>query len=458
MAFDVNVPRIKLKRPESEFGKVTFGDWGTLGESEITQNFDGTYRLEVEEKSDLHHNGNLILRETIFNVRGYDVRKPINIEMSHENNSTVSMWFGVGLGTTPYSGIRTRVCAGAGKGSVISDPFHADPLVANGGVYVYVWMNMIQNGATGGMTDFITNRTGTYVSHSNLDRITYEVGEESTKLYYNDLLMFDDINVKLSDFDESGGKAYPFFMFVETPVNPNRNNVLHIKGVNAPLRETYGTVQYRDDAAGDLKIPLQNYGSNLKIYEDKECSETIDENLYDYDTEKGILSISKLYFSEKPYKITELFAVNEGGIEYIPVRYIDSLIPVGAPVLSETEFVYRKGSKENIILYADMNNRKFSRVYGAGMFLKDSIYNEVTERLIIMSSFLENLDAGEYEIHVESVDEDEIYMATTLKLTVLSDDETGNGGCGSSAVISGSALLGTLILTFMGVYLVIKRK
>lgn len=408
-------PRILIRRDAEVSVRSSYGEWGTLGGSEWKNNQDGTYSVQITDRSDLVSGSTLFLRERIFNTAGYDVTQPIVLECSYDFETIIAPWWGVGLASDPYAVASKKKYKAMGTGNLSESGENADVLAERGGINIQPWARKIQRANSDPeLVSYTSNSSGLYQSEENLDKVRWEIGENATTVYFNEKKIFE-LELKRSDFPD--GKAYPFFQFIEMPPNPYQYNQITIRGVNAPALSTGGKVVKLSDAKDSrLETELQTDERELSVMEG---GKFVSEEYYSYDRQTGLFEIRKEYFTDKEFGLYEFYISNGGGVCYLPVRYHskdDVMLP---PVLDADILEYRMGTGRNLSFTADMNAFSFSRVYGAGMYLADSMYDERTQKVILKSSFLSTLGRGEYQLYVESVDEDGYLYATPITLRVI---------------------------------------
>ncbi|MCL2752232.1 MAG: hypothetical protein FWE62_05705, partial [Firmicutes bacterium] len=200
---------------------VVFDGWSTLGATVVTDNPDGSRFYEIKDPfSAMPDISTPFLRETVFSLRGYDVAQPIEIECSYNIVAAPAGWWGLAISKgNPFSLVEKRLYSAMGTGQTTGRSYTADLFANNAGVMINLQLGGIRrsnNGGPAGYVPFTSNApVDGYKDRTSMDKIKYVIGETKTALYYNDDLIFDDLELKRSDFP--GGLAYPIFQFIETP-------------------------------------------------------------------------------------------------------------------------------------------------------------------------------------------------------------------------------------------------
>ncbi|MFQ7034677.1 MAG: hypothetical protein ACLRTQ_02765 [Candidatus Borkfalkia sp.] len=125
--------------------------------------------------------------------------------------------------------------------------------------------------------------------------------------------------------------------------------------------------------------------------------------------------------------------------------------PDVSPVLTgEKEFTVTAGEKKALTVGLDTKDQVIVKVDANKRGVMSKYYSYADKRFTLSADYMSGLDAGEYEFLV-GTDGGEV----TFKVTVT--EAAGGGGCGSSVLGGGTALVG-LGLTAVGVLSVHKKK
>ncbi|MBQ9482175.1 MAG: hypothetical protein IJU84_08435 [Clostridia bacterium] len=473
---DMNVA---LKTPERSYEKSVYGPWMTLGESKVERDFDGTYRFEVDEHNDLlpwtaAYTGNMLMRERVFSTKGYSVDEPIIIDCCLDGNGPQN-YLAIKLGRTPLDGLTPiRYEKMGGGASVIESPFEDEGQLAYSESGSCVFVGKLAVSARieiddFGMTDYyvawnaVPKNREVYDGVSTLDRISFIVNDNGTDVYFNDIYVYTFRSMKRSFFEQSGYMAYPYICFSEIPRQPDKNNVLHLRGVNAPYDSGLPVKKYKL-SEGDFNISLENYGENISLFYDKDMKQAV--NAADYSYSEGILTLKRSFFTGKTYGLNEIFASSENGAQFIRVRYypdnyVENLPTVvasqrddlGIPTVvfdRKTVTGYKVENRtvsdietadnaSDLRIKLSLFYDKFSTVYGWGITDKDYMYNERQGTLLIRNGFLQSHENGVYGLVLVTKDEDGITREAKFNVKIVNYSSfevtvTENvKGCGGAA-------------------------
>ena len=451
----------------------------TLGESIVERESDGTLRFEVDERNDLlpwtaAYTGNMMMRERVVSTKGYSVDEPIVIECCLDGNGPQN-YLAVKLGRSPFEKLTPLMYEKMGTGAIVTkSPFEDELDLAYSNIGSCMFIGKLAVSARidveNGLTDYYVawnaqpNNLESYEGPSSLDRISFVINDNGTDVYFNDIYVYTFKNMKRSFFASSGYMAYPYFCFSEIPRQPDKNNVLHIRGVNAPYDSGLPVKKYKR-ADGDLEITLENYGEDISLFYDKDMKQAVDPADYSYAS--GILTIKQSYFAGKNFGLNELFAKSVNGAQYLRIRYFpdDYVENVPTVVASEkddlgnpTVVFDRKtvtsyqieNSAVNSIETEDntldlriklsLYNNDFESIYGWGITNSDYMYNERQGSLLIRNSFLMGHENGIYNLVLVTTDEDGISHETKFSVKIINYSafevtvtETVSGGCGGAA-------------------------
>ena len=425
-SIETPAPKLILKSPTPNFKRHNFGSWTTLGESAVSREADGTYRVEMNERSDrlssaLIGDGDIKLRERIVCTQGFDVDEPIVLEISHDLTNSPASWWAFHLAPEPFAGAAPLVYGAGGLGDgKEAAPFVRTYQLERGAGFVDGLRGLyVTNALTGGaarMSDVSSNNPGTYQMRRDLDRIELRVGASNTQCWYNGGRIFD-LNMKRADFAEGGYKAYPYFMANEFPADPRRANVFHVKGVNAPRNDGPVSVRYKDSDVSEPAFRLETYGQSPQFYANKELTVLFPPQHYTF--ENGVLTVKKSFFADKSFNLYEIFASTRGGAEYLKIRYADQSAPSGAPEQIGGAAFFVRGSEDNLSFYMEMKNMTFIRIYGEGIVEDWYTYNPTAKRVVIRNEFVSRFDYGEHEMMLMSEDLDGLTYETKITVKVV---------------------------------------
>jgi len=483
-AKSIDMPEMQLclKTPETKFERNVYDNWMTLGESNVDREDDGTLKFEVDEKNDrLSWNsassGNLLLRERVSSLKGYSVDEPIVIDCCLDGDGPQN-YLAVKLGYSPLELATPITYDNMGRSSTVNidNPFNDEAAIAYSEIGSCLFVGTlaisarIDSETVPNMTDYVVawqavpNNRDYYRGTSSLDQIKFIVTNDGTEVYFNGLYVFTFKNMKREDFAKSNYMAYPYFAFSEYPAQPDKNNVLHVKGVNAPTGES-GTVKKFKKADGTLKFKLETYGEEVSLFTDKEFKQAVSTSMFT--CENGELSIKSDYFNGKPYGISEFYAKTENGVEVLKVRYVpDTYVQLMPEIESKdvdelgnalvtfdrkivTGYTVENGAVTNIQtedstldlrVKLNLKGHEFVKIYGWGMSSASYMYNERQSIVLIRNSFLMHMDNGEYALILVTKDSDGVEQETRFTVKIINysafevkAEEPQKGGCGGYA-------------------------
>ena len=500
---------IALRTPESSFDKSVYGTWMTLGESNVTREYDGTYRMEVAEHNDLlpwtaASTGSMLMRERVFSTKGYSVDEPIVIDCSLDGNGPQN-YLAIKLGRSPLDAVTPLRYDRMGTGNIVREsPFEDEMELAysESGSSLFIGKNAI--GARVDVddgpytTDYVvrwaitSKNVESYEGYNTIDKITFIVNDNGTDVYMNNVYAYTFRNMPRSFYAESGYMAYPYFAFSEYPRQPDRNNVIHIRGVNAPYDGGLPVKKYMS-SEGDLDITLDSYGEEISLYLDKDLRQPVNPADYSYNGEDGVLTLKTSFFAGKTYGLNEFFVASENGVCYMRVRYfpenyvenVPTIVAsqkddMGTPTVvfdRKTIVSYQINEEERIVhsivtddsgsdlrvklsLYAN----KFVKVYGWGITDAEYMYNERQGTLLIRNSFLSEHANGTYTLFLVTEDEDGISRETKFNVEIVNYSpfevtitETVSSGCGGAAESQGAIILALAIFAVAAKALITRK-
>ena len=286
------------------------------------------------------------------------------------------------------------------------------------------------------------------------------------------------IQPKRSDF--KSGKVYPYFHFIGTPANPNKENKVVVKGVNAPkITDAENSYSYLVGSSDPVVVGLENYenaNGALALYYDGACTQAVDASQYEYDAAEKKLTVKSGAFASFSAGQNTLFAKNDGGSEQINILVRDAGEATVPPEVEKETYYYKKGDTADLEIKVDIHNGTFQKVNGGG--LSSSRYTFVapegdsTVGTIVISGekFLSGKDYGELKFTVYTVDiygetyTDVFYVNIVDKLPDEGgkpddgDGDQGNGGgkgCGGAAA---AISLPAAALAIAGAAFALRRK
>lgn len=356
-------PAIRISPALSSPDSVILGDWSTFGATTITTNSDLTTRYKLDDKiSDLYTvDGASRVRETLINHTGYSVNSPIVIEASVSVVNAPAVWWSVGLSRKPYDYLNRRTYDNKG---LVSNDFGSKIIDYCGIMFQSVTgkTQAAQKDIQGELKDFVTNASITgYAGRKDLDTFIFEIGNTSTTLKFNEVVLYTTLKVKKSDFPD--GKAYPFFHFIETPASPTKYNEISVKGINAP-KVMQSSVKYAQGSNTDLVMDFDNRNNgNLVVFKDS-ALKTVVASKYS----SGKLTLDKTLFTSAPLGDMKFYAKNNGGIEEVVVSVFDPKMVMQPPVVAyDTSYWLQGKGDKNFKIDVDVKNGAFSKLIGAGI-------------------------------------------------------------------------------------------
>ena len=449
-------PAITISVPERAEQSFVEKDWATFGATEISENEDGTIDFLVQDMRVRQYNGTkeLRIREEVINLKGYDVRYPIVLEGCYDINETMAVWWGLGLGRSPFDTVGRLVYHPDGS---LKQDYDSDTLVQNDGIMFQTTTgNAQQQVQNHRIENYVTNAgTSGYTGYENLDRIVIEVGEDSTTVTVNGTILFEDMTSKRSDFKD--GRLYPFFHFIGTPANPYKQNRVIIKGVNQPILLGDELPEVRQGTASLVSIQVDNHGGKsgaLKIYRDRDCTQPFDETSYHYDDNTHTLTVSASQFNDFSVGLQTIWLANGEGVTAQVLRVRDPNA-VYLPAAVPTDLVFDPESEEDLIFTAELNGNEFVRIAGNG--LSSSGYEtsivDGKLRVEIRRTFLSTKADGVYSFRLITRTAEQDELETTFLITVGNPADPSDasvwlivGICAGVAVLFAGTVAGVLIL------------
>ncbi len=459
-------------------------EWGTLGATKVTENADGTTVYDIKDGRMGQYNGSEArVRENLVNVKGFDVTKPIVIEAQYEIVNTMAVWWAIALGETPYGNLDRMVYYleqdGEHARGDLKKSYGSNNMTSDYGVMFQTVSGMAQPQIEQNTVAYVTRAgAGGYKDRSNLDTIVIEIGEEGTKWTYNNTVLFESIQPKRSDF--KSGKVYPYFHFIGTPANPNKENKVVVKGVNAPkITDAENSYSYLVGSSDPVVVGLENYenvNGALALYYDGACTQAVDASQYEYDAAEKKLTVKSGAFASFSAGQNTLFAKNDGGSEQINILVRDAGEATVPPEVEKETYYYKKGDTADLEIKVDIHNGTFQKVNGGG--LSSSRYTFVapegdsTVGTIVISGekFLSGKDYGELKFTVYTVDiygetyTDVFYVNIVDKLPDEGgkpddgDGDQGNGGGKGCGGVAAAISLPAAALAIAGAAFALLRK
>ena len=366
---------IRFTDPSSTQVSVLYSGWSTFGVAQVSQNEDNTTKFKMDDPisdtSSGYYDGANRVRDNLVYYEGVDVREPIVIELSYDIKSVPAVWWGIVLSSDPYGNInRTLYDEETGEMDSVKHPGSA--AIDESGI-MFQTTSLAQNLQEDLQQDLkrYTSNAGVngYESRSEIDTIEYRVGTESTSVYFNGELLWDNINLKQSDFKDY--KAYPTLHFIETPASETKWNEINIKGVNAPDVETDDYIKQPINGTEDLTINVSHVqkGTETKLYTDKTLTEEI--SAENYSIGDNAVIISAEYLTSLGKGQYEFYLVTENGAEWIHVPVYDPSESLQAPETEKSTYFYLAGdTTANLEISLDVKNGSFKQMTGAGISSK----------------------------------------------------------------------------------------
>ena len=466
--------QLNLKAPNTKFDRNTYdGTWMTLGESDVTREQDGTLRFDLNEKNDQLSwvydatTTNMLLRERVISMKGYSVDEPIVIQCSMDIGP--QNYYAVKLTSNPFETAMPIKYNLGGVGTTVNtdNAFMQEARLAFSEIGSCMFVGKTAISAriipedNPNTTDYyvawscIPNNQSTYAGYSSLDEIKFIVGEAGTEVYFNGIFAFTLRNVTRESFADSNYMAYPYFAFSELPPQPEKSNIFHLKGVNAPYVKHDSVTRYKA-ADGDLTFDANFYGVEAKLYYDKECRQVVDTANYVYEAGEdgavGTLTLKPGVFRGRPFGLNSVYVVTENGMDEISVRYLpDSYVELTPEIVTEErdelgnykvfyerkivtgyDFIYdEEGNIINVgTIYTEDSTldlrmsvkfyeHEFVRVYGYGITSAQYMYNERQGTLLIRNAFLMSMDNGTYTFTLVTQDSDGVERQTKFTIEIV---------------------------------------
>ena len=446
---------IAISEPERAEQKFVTENWATFGATDVSTNEDGTLSFLVQDMRVRQYNGtrDLRIREEVINLKGYDVRYPIVLEGCYDINETMAVWWGLGLGRTPFDTAGKLVYHPDGS---VKQDYDSNTLIENDGIMFQTTTGIAQQQVQNHrIEEYVTNAGTTgYSGYENLDRIIIEVGENSTTITYNGTVIFEDMSSKRSDFKD--GRLYPFFHFIGTPANPYKQNRVIIKGVNQPILLSDEIPEVRLGTPSFVSIFVDNHGGKngaLKVYKDRECSQPFDESSYNYDKNTHALTISASQFNGFAVGLQTIWLANGEGITAQVLRVRDPnavYLPADVP----TGLVFDPQGEEDLTFTADLKNNEFVRIAGSGLGSSnyETSISDGKLTVTIRRAFLRAKPEGVYSFRIitRTAEQDELeseFFITVGNPAAPSSTPVGLivGVCAGVAVLIGGVVAGILI-------------
>ena len=460
------------------------GEWMDLGTSDLTYNSDGTmtYTDIDEEYSQDESSDVLFLRNVVTNVVGYDVTQPFEIALHYDTSATPGVWWGLGFASSPFANLTTLTFNDDGS---VKDSYGSGDLSDNKGI-------MFQT-TTGRAEPYYDNNTAnhpayrdngggaSYSGQEMLNTIRVEIGTESTTIYWNGSLLFENYQLTQSDFAD--GVVYPYFRFIESPSNAYKTNTLTIKGINTPtVEESSGVIQRRFDETEPLTLTVDDRDNGAIVFA-KSDRTPIESSQVNYNAETNTLTVQAAAFADVTEAGTYTYLVgNDGGYQPITIVFAAEFEALQNPELSITTYSMVEGQapEGGLTFTADLKNGEFVSLVGSGLsrsqytMTLDEATNVAT--FVISEDFLNNLAIGErtLTLRTQSTDGTETQASAQLVITVTDESGGGNtgggneggntggeatptGGCSSSAVGAVAGIGGALLIAAAAVCVFKKR-
>ena len=278
-----------------------------------------------------------------------------------------------------------------------------------------------------------------YSGQEMLNTIRVEIGTDSTDIYWNGTILFEDYPLTQSDFDSSDGKVYPYFRFIESPSNQYKTNTLTIKGINTPtVEESATTLQRRFDETEPLVLTVDDRDNGDIVFA-KSDRTAIDSSLVSYDAEANTLTIQAEAFADVTEAGTYTYLVgNDGGYQPITIVFAEEFEALQSPELSITTYTMVEGQapEGGLTFTADLKNGEFVSLVGSGLsrsqytMTLDEATNVAT--FVISQDFLNNLAIGERTLTLRTQSTDGTETEASAQLVITVTDESGNSGGGNT--------------------------
>ena len=456
------------------------GEWMDLGTSELTYNSDGTMTYtDIDEEYSQDESANvLFLRNVISNVKGYDVTQPFEISLHYDTSATPGVWWGLGFASSPFANLTAMTFDEHGT---IADAYGSGDLTENKGIMFQTTTGRAEpyyDSNTDNHPAYMDNGGGaSYSGQSMLNTIRVEIGAESTTIYWNGTILFENYELTQSDFED--GVVYPYFRFIESPSNNYLTNTLTIKGINTPtVEESESVIQRRFDETDPLVLTVDDRDNGDIVFA-KSDRTAIASSLVTYDAESNTLTIQAEAFADVTEADTYTYLVgNDGGYQPISIVFAEEFEALQNPELSITAYTMVEGQapEGGLTFTADLKNGEFVSLVGSGLsrsqytMTLDEATNVAT--IVISEDFLNNLAIGErtLTLRTQSTDGTETEASAQLVITVTDEsgssgsDDGGNGGAtpvsGCSSTVAGAAagIGGAALIAAAAVCVFKKRK
>ena len=415
------------------------GEWMDLGTSDLTYNSDGTMtytnideEYSVDQSSDV-----LFLRNAVANVAGYDVTQPFEITLHYDTSATPGVWWGLGFATSPFANLTAMTF---NEDGTVDDAYGSGDINENKGIMFQTTTGLAEpyyTQDTSAQRPYADNGGGAgYSGQEMLNTIRVEIGTDSTDIYWNGTILFEDFPLTQSDFESSGGKVYPYIRFIESPSNAYKTNTLTIKGINTPTVEESGSaIQRRFDETEPLTLTVDDRDNGDIVFA-KSDRTAIDSSLVNYNADTNTLTIDAAAFADVTEAGTYTYLVgNDGGYQPITIVFAEEFEALQSPELSITTYTMVEGQapEGGLTFTADLKNGEFVSLVGSGLsrsqytMTLDEATNVAT--IVISEDFLNNLAIGErtLTLRTQSTDGTETEASAQLVITVT-DESGGTGG------------------------------
>ena len=482
-----NAPKFKLYTAKAGIHKNYIeNNLLQFGSDQIEKLADDTVRYKIADQRAAQYPGQEIrYREHLISATGYDVTKPINISYSYDVSNASAVWYAVGLGRPDVLNSINRSkydVFGADPSKSIES--YSDSIAAkNDGIMFQTTTGLAQptySEQNNRKETYTTNSASKpYEGRENMDTITFIVKENGTDMYHNGKLIFENLVTKLSDFEESGYMAYPYFHFFEDNANTSKGNTIVVNGFNvATLTDEDPSYKITGGTNTDLVVGLDNLanGDITLLEPDGEGGMTaVDSSLYTYDAASKKLTVKYAWFDGREYQVYKLYARNNDGSAEISVRFSDPELKTEPPTVGKDSYFWKTGSgTEDLVIEVDIHNGIWVGCQGGGLMKNNYTYTpgengSTVGTIAIKKEFLNNKKAGTFTFTVKTKNEENEEFTCQFKITVgESEDQVPDGGgdgdsggetdnpdenkkkgCGSSAAavpVAGAVLAAGIIL------------
>ena len=421
-------------------------DFVQFGSDEITPLADDTVKFGIRDKRAEQYPGALVrYREQLISAKGYDVRKPINIEYSYDVSNASAVWYAVGLGRPELYDTITKLQYNVFN--LGTDPVdkqfteYSDNIASkNDGIMFQTTTGIAQPtyaAQNSRLESYFTNSASKpYDGRERMDTLTFIVGETGTDLYHNGVLLFDGLVTKLSDFADSGYMAYPYFHFFEDNASKVKGNTIVIKGINAPQLITEDSKKRPEfrvvgGSNADLTVDLKDNGNGaltLWGYDtQQEKMVQLSSDLFTYNAGTNKFTLKYAFFTGKSYDVHKVYVRNDGGSEEIAVRFTDPGLQTLPPTSDKAVYTWQKGDgATDLVVNIDIKNAEFSSFSGGGIMMSQYTYTPGTDgagTITIAKSFLANKKKGEYTFTLRTKDIQEDEYQCQFKVAVYDEGD-----------------------------------